>query len=64
MHLNRSSYRYVGEQPEQDERYQRVVRLSQHYSSWGYRKIYDLMKDESVRISREWVLLIRRHEGL
>ncbi len=64
MQLNRSSYRYVGEQTEMDERYSRVVRLSQQYSSWGYRKIYDLMKGEDVRISRERVRLIRRREGL
>lgn len=47
-----------------DEAYQRVVSLSRQYPSWGYRKIYDLMKGEGCRISRERVRLIRRREGL
>ena len=64
MQLNRSSYRYISEQPALDESQQRVVKLSQKYPSWGYRKIYDLMKGEGCRISRERVRLIRRQEGL
>jgi len=64
MQLIRSSYRYNSEKPAVDERYQRVVSLSRQYSCWGYRKIYDLMKDEGVRISRERARLIRRQEGL
>ena len=64
MQLNRSSYRYISEKPAVDDGHQRVVSLSQQYSSWGYRKIYDLMKGEGHRISRERVRLIRRREGL
>ena len=64
MQMNRSSYRYVGKQEIMDERYRRVLSLSQQYSCWGYRKIYDLMKAEGISISRERVRLIRRREGL
>ena len=64
MQMNRTSYRYVGRQELIDERYRRVVALSQQYASWGYRKIYDLMKGEEWPISRERVRLIRRREGL
>ena len=64
MQMNRSSYRYVGQQEFVDARYRRVVNLSQQYPYWGYRKIYELMKDEGIRISRERVRLIRRREGL
>ena len=63
MQMNRSSYRYVGSQELVDERYRRVVKLSQQYPYWGYRKIYDLLRGE-VAISRERVRLIRRREGL
>ena len=59
MQLNRASYRYISEKPAVDECCQRVVKLSQQYPSWGYRKIYDLMKVEGWRISRERVRLIR-----
>ena len=44
MQMNRSSYRYEARQEAMDERYRRVVALSQQYPYWGYRKIYDLMK--------------------
>ncbi len=64
MQLNRSSYRYVGSKALIDERYREVVRLSQHYAYWGYRKIYELMKEQEIAISRERVRLIRRREGL
>ena len=64
MQMNRSSYRYVGSQELVDERYRRVVSLSQQYPYWGYRKIYDLLRGEKLAISRERVRLIRRREGL
>ena len=64
MQMNRSSYRYVGNQELVDDRYRRVVSLSRQYPYWGYRKIYDLMKGAGMRISRERVRLIRRREGL
>ena len=64
MQLNRSSYRYTGKTEPMDEGYGQVVRLSQQYSYWGYRKIFDLMKAEGIQISRERVRRIRRREGL
>ena len=39
-------YRYVGVQAPLDERHARVVRLSQRYPCWGYRKIHVLQKAE------------------
>ena len=64
MQLNRSSYRYVASQALIDETYRAVVRLSQRYPYWGYRKIYALMKAQHIAISRERVRLIRRREEI
>ena len=64
MEMNRSSYRYAGTKPLIDEVYERVVGLSHQYPCWGYRKIYDLLRAESVSVSRERVRHIRRREGL
>ncbi len=64
MSINRSSYRYVGSKEPIDEIHQEVVRLSDKYRYWGYRKIYDLMKGKGISVSRERVRLIRRREGL
>lgn len=47
-----------------DERYARMVGLSQQYPCWGDRKIYDLMNAEKLPISCDRVRLIRRREGL
>jgi hypothetical protein len=63
IQMHRSSYRYVGQQEFVDAAYREVIRLSDRYSYFGYRKIYDLMRG-SWTISRERVRLIRRHEGL
>ena len=62
--MSRSSYRYVGRNEFEDERYQRVVSLSHQYPYWGYRKIYELLRGEELAISREGVRLIRRREGV
>ena len=64
MQLNRSSYRYVTSKELNDETYWEVVRLSQHYPYWSYRKIFELMKEQQIAISRERVRLIRRREGM
>ena len=64
MQLNRSSYRYAGKREAIDEIHRTVVRLSDQYRYWGYRKIYDLMKGRGIAVSRERVRLIRRREGL
>ena len=50
MQMNRSSYRYVGGQDVMDDAYQRVVSLSDQYRYWGYRKIFDLMKELLVPV--------------
>ena len=63
MQMNRSSYRYQGQRQLVDAAYREVIRLSQRYPYFGYRKIYDLMR-EGWTISRERVRLIRRREGL
>ena len=54
---SKSSYRYVGQQALVDTAYRQVVRRSQRYPYFGYRKIYDLRRD-SWTISRERVRLI------
>ncbi len=64
MHMNRSSYRYIGSKDIVDAAYGQVVNLSQRYGCWGYRKIYELMRATGLAISRERVRLIRRREGL
>ena len=64
MQMNRSSYRFAGKTELIDENYRRVVMLSNRYPYWGYRKIYDLMKGEGHRISRERLRLIRCRLGL
>jgi len=64
MQMHRSSYRYVAIKEPFDATFREVVSLSQRYSYWGYRKIYDLMKEQEIAISRERVRLIRRREGL
>lgn len=64
VEMYRSSYRYVGKEVCKDAAYQRVLDLSGEYSYFGYRKIYDLLRPEAPRISRERVRAIRRREGL
>lgn len=61
--MNRSSYRYVGQQELMDKRYRRVVVLSGQYAT-GATAEYDLMKNDRIPISRERVRLTRRREGL
>lgn len=64
MQMHRSSYRYVASKELIDKPHREAVRLSQRYPYWGYRKIYDLMKEKEIAVSRERVRLIRRREGL
>lgn len=63
MPIHRSSYRNEGK-PEFDPVYAEIVRLSERYPYWGYRKIYDLIDRERYLVGRERVRLIRRREGL
>jgi len=61
--LNRSTYRYRHRRDAVDAAHQAVVRLSERYDYWGYRKIHDLLKPD-VAIGRDRVRIIRRREGL
>lgn len=63
MSIHRSTYRHPV-QPVTDASSAEVIRLSQRFWYWGYRKIYDLMDREVFPIGRERVRLIRRREGL
>lgn len=42
----------------------KVIELSDAQPRWGYRKVYDRLKLDGVRIGRERVRLIRKREGL
>ncbi len=64
MQMNRSTYRYRGQRELINAQYRDTVALSQPYPYWGYRKVYDLLKVQNTRISRERVRHIRRQEGL
>ena len=62
--VHRSSYRHEGKRLAVDGAHAEVVRLSDRYPYWGYRKIYHLIDRDQHRIGRERVRLIRRREGL
>ncbi len=62
--MHRSSYRHEGTRVAVDGTHAEVVRLSDRYPYWGYRKIYDLMDRAIYPVGRERVRLIRRREGL
>ncbi len=62
--MHRSSYRHDGKRLAVDATHAEVVRLSDRYPYWGYRKIYDLMDRECYPVGRDRVRLIRRREGL
>lgn len=62
--MHRSSYRHQSQSAAVDAPHQEVVRLSERYPYWGYRKIYDLVDRTRYPVSRERVRLIRRREGL
>jgi putative transposase len=64
LSVSRSSYRHLGTRSQIDEVYREVMRLSERYSYWGYRKIYDLIDRDQFPVGRERVRLIRRREGL
>lgn len=64
MSIHRSSYRHQGSGQVVDAVTAEVVRLSDRYPYWGYRKIYDLIDRDRFPVGRERVRLIRRREGL
>lgn len=63
MQMHRSTYRYVGQRLQVDEAYRAVIKCSERYPYFGYRKVYHLMREDWA-ISRERVRQIRRREGL
>lgn len=50
--------------PKRMELIERIVKLSEQYPRWGYRKVYDRLKTLGVQVGRETVRLIRKQEGL
>ena len=64
MRMHRSSYRYRPRCRVSAETSQRIIDKSNRYAYWGYRKFYDLLLGDGVRIGREQVRLTRRREGL
>jgi putative transposase len=64
MSIHRSSYRHQGTRLAVDRAHREVVKLSERYSYWGYRKIYELIDRVECPVGRERVRLIRRREGL
>ena len=43
---------------------ERIITLSERFPRFGYRKIFDRLKTEGIRIGRERVRLLRKQEGL
>jgi putative transposase len=64
LSINRSSYRYCACRGPIDVTHGELVRLSDRYDYWGYRKIHDLMQRGDIAVGRERVRVIRRREGL
>ena len=64
MSIHRSTYRHRGIRQAVDPVTTEVVRLSERYPYWGYRKIYNLVDRDRLPVGRERVRLIRRREGL
>lgn len=64
MSIHRSSCRYQGIRLAVDRAHREVVKLSERYPYWGYRKIHDLIDRDEYPVGRERVRLIRRREGL
>ena len=64
MSIHRCTYRHRGIRQAVDPVTPAVVRLSERYPYWGYRKIYNLVDRDRLPVGRERVRLIRRREGL
>jgi len=62
--LNRQTKRHQSARQTDIELRERIHRLSEKYPRFGYRKIFDRLKEEGVCVSREHVRLIRKQEGL
>ena len=62
--LNRNTKRRLQQARPIDDVAAKVIGLSEAKPRWGYRKVYDRLKLDGVRIGRERVRLIRKREGL
>lgn len=62
--LNRQTKRHRSVRQTDIELRQRIHQLSEKYPRFGYRKIFDRLKEEGFCVSRERVRLIRKQEGL
>jgi len=62
--FNRQTKRYQSARHPDIEIGQRIHQLSEKYPRFGYRKIFDLLKEEGFCVNRERVRLIRKQEGL
>ena len=62
--LNRSTKRIKPQAARDQELHAKIHRLSNHYPRFGYRKIYDKLKESDWQVGRERVRLIRKQEGL
>ena len=64
INLNRSTKRNKPKTNREKELRAKIHYLSQRYPRFGYRKIYDILKDQKWSVGRERVRLIRKQEGL
>lgn len=64
LRLNRMTKRRFGPRQEAIILVQRIHQLSERYPRFGYRKIFDKLKEEGIAVGRERVRLIRKQEGL
>lgn len=62
--LNRNTKRRLQQAKPIDDVVPKVIGLSEAKPRWGYRKVYDRLKLDGVRLGRERVRLIRKREGL
>ncbi len=62
--LNRSTKRNKPQAERDQELRAEIHRLSNRYPRFGYRKIYDKLKESDWQVGRERVRLIRKQEGL
>ena len=62
--LNRNTKRRIQRDEPIDDVVFKVIELSVAQSRWGYRKVYDRLKLDGVRVGRERVRVIRKREGV
>lgn len=64
IHLNRSTKRNTPKVNREQKLRKEIHTLSARYPRFGYRKIYDKLKENKWKVGRERVRLIRKQEGL